>query len=214
MQQHRELIQKCSQIFLSQGLKVSMDDIARELRVSKRTLYEIFENKTELVQKSVDLFFEIENEKIEYYLSQSGNIIEEMFPVLNFDIYNRMKKYGDFFRDVKKLYPEVFEKIVASHLDTYKSRIGKIIIKGIKQGFFREDVNVGIVEIFLYDLQTTREHNKELFEKYFIGDIFQNTLLSYIRGLCTDKGIQLIEDILHRDYPYFKDKKDCIQDKE
>ena len=72
MQQHKELIQKCLQIFLSEGVKVPMDDIARELRMSKRTLYEIFENKTNLLIKSIELLFEIEHEKIDYHLSKSN----------------------------------------------------------------------------------------------------------------------------------------------
>ncbi len=207
MQQHKELIQKCLQIFLSEGVKVPMDDIARELRMSKRTLYEIFENKTNLLIKSIELLFEIEHEKIDYHLSKSNNIIEEIFPMLNFDIYNRMKEFRDFFEDVKKQYPEVFDNIAAAHLDNYKLRIGKIVEKGKKQGFFREEVNTEIVQIFLYNSQTSGKQSKELFEKYSIGDIFQNTLFTYVRGLCTNKGIRLIEDIMHRDYPYCTNEK-------
>lgn len=212
MQQHTAIIRNCLNIFQTQGLKITMDDIARELGMSKRTLYEIFESKTNLVYKSIEfLLFEEEN-KISQFLSSDGiNIIEELFPMLNYDVYNWIKDRREFFYDIKRTYPEVFDKIIATHLDDYKMKLGEIIEKGIKQGFFRKEIDADIVKIFFFDLQAAGKHNKELFEGFPIEKIFENTILCFVRGISTPKGIKLIDEILLRDYPYFDDKKNCIK---
>jgi len=208
MQENKNLVQNCLDIFQTQGLRVTMDDIAQELSMSKRTLYEKFENKEELVLQCIELLFQEEHKRMEQDLIKNANIIEELFPMLNFDVFNRVRKLKDFIEGIKKHYPEVFEKVVALHLDEIRSTIGGVISKGIKQGFFREDINVDIIKIFFFDLQTAR-HNKELFERFPVAEIFQNTLLCFVRGISTVKGVELIETVLSRDYPYYKDEHFC-----
>ncbi len=212
MQTNITLIRNCLNILLTQGLKVTMDDIARELGMSKRTLYEIFENKTDLIYKSVELLLSEEEKRISHYLSSNdSNIIEELFPMLNYNVYNWLKERREFLSEIKRSYPEVFEKMIAAHLDEYKMKLGEIIHKGIKQEFFRKEINVDIVKIYLFDQQMSGKQNKQLFENFPIEQIFENTLLCFVRGLCTSKGIELIEEISQRNYPYFDDKINCTK---
>ena len=208
MQKNIRLIQDCLQILLTHGIRVSMDDIAKELSMSKRTLYEIFENKNELIYKCISLFIKEEKDKMDYYLSKNNsNIIEELFPLYNIDIYNMMKDRRHFFLDIKRYYPEIFDKLVANHMEQYISHISKSINKGIEQEMFRKDINVDIITAFLFDLMTSSKQDKELFRKYSMVSLFENTVLCYIRGISTEKGQQLIDDIIKRDYPYFDNEK-------
>jgi AcrR family transcriptional regulator len=208
MQKNTRVIQNCLKVLLNRGVRVSMDDIAKELGMSKRTLYEIFENKNKLIYECIFLLVEEEKEKMSYYLSKnSSNIIEELFPLCNIDIYNMMKEFRYIFQDVKRYYPEIFDKIIANHLEHYRSHISKVIDKGVKQNNFRKDINVGIVTAFLFDLMTTAKQNKELFRKYSMVNIFENTVLCYIRGISTEKGQQLIDNMVKRDYSYFESEK-------
>ncbi|MDR0368710.1 MAG: hypothetical protein LBH82_06180, partial [Bacteroidales bacterium] len=73
------------------------------------------------------------------------------------------------------------------------------------------DINVEIIKILFFELQSTNKHSKELFERFSVGEIFQNTLLCFVRGISTLKGIELIDDIQRRNYPYFGDKKLCMK---
>ena len=209
MQENKNLVQNCLDIFQTQGLRVTMDDIAQELSMSKRTLYEKFENKEELVLQCIELLFTEEREKTRLDLSRNANIIEELFPILNYDIYNRVRMLRDFFGSVKKQYPEVFSKVVASHLDEIRFNIGEVIAKGIKQGFFREDINIEIIQTYFFDLQASAKQNNELFERFPVEEIFRNTLICFVRGISTVKGVELIENVLSRDYPYYKSKHFC-----
>jgi len=207
MQANAFLIKKCLEILLTQGIRVSMDDIAKELSMSKRTLYELFENKNELIYNCISLFIETEKEKINSYLSNhNSNIIEELFPILNIEVYNRMKEHNYFFLDVKRHYPEIFEKVVVNHLGFFRSYISKTISKGMKQGFFRNDIEADIVSLFLFDLMTASKQNKELFSKYSISNVFKNTVLCYVQGISTPKGQQLMDDILKQSYHYFENE--------
>ena len=204
MQKNIHLIKDCLQILFTQGVRVSMDDIAKELSMSKRTLYEIFENKNELIYKCISLLIKEEKERMDYYLSKSdSNIIEELFPFYNIDIYNMMKDRRHIFLDIKRYYPEIFDKLVASHMENYILQINESINKGIKQGMFRENINVDIVTAFLFDLMTSSKQNKELFRKYSMENLFENTVLCYMRGISTEKGQQLIDDIIKRNYSGF-----------
>jgi AcrR family transcriptional regulator len=212
MQKNMRLIQNCLQILLTYGIRVSMDDIAKELGMSKRTLYEIFENKNELIYKCISLFIKEEKERMDNYLSKySSNIIEELFPFYNIEIYNIMKENCCFFSDIKRYYPEIFDKMLSNHWESYLSHIGEIVNKGVKQGDFRKDINVELVTAFLFDLMTTPKQDKELFKKYSnrkysMANIFENTVLCYIRGISTEKGQQLIDNIIKRDYSHFENE--------
>ncbi|MDR0603628.1 MAG: TetR/AcrR family transcriptional regulator [Bacteroidales bacterium] len=207
------LLQNCLNIFFAQGVKVSMDDIAKELGMSKRTLYELFENKSELIYRCISHLIEEEKENMIRLLSKNGgNIIEKLFPFLNFDIYDRMKKHHYFFHDIKRYYPEIFAKVVTAHIDSYLEYIGKIIKEGIEQSLFRNDIILDIVKIFFFSLMTSHNHeNKDLFQRYSMVDVFENTILCYIRGISTPKGLKLIDDVLHRNlnyqYQHLKDKE-------
>ena len=184
-----------------------MDDIAKELSMSKRTLYEIFENKNELIYKCISLFIEREKEKINSYLSNNNsNIIEELFPVLNIDVYNKMKEHNYFFLDVKRYYPEIFEKVIVSHLGFFHSYISKTINKGMEQGFFRPDINADIVSLFLFELMTASKQDKELFRKYSMPNIFKNTVLCYVQGISTPKGQELINETVNKKYHHFENE--------
>jgi AcrR family transcriptional regulator len=207
MQVNTFLIQNCLNIFFTQGIKVSMDGVAKELAMSKRTLYEIFENKSELIYKCILFLVDEEKERMEHDLSQKGvNVIEKLFPLLNYDIYERMKKHHHFFLDVKRYYPEIFIKIAITHIDSYQVYLGKIVKEGITQSVFRDDIHVDIVKAFFFSLMTTYSHNnKELFQRYSMVEVFKNTVLCYIRGISTPEGIQLIEDILQRNHPRFEE---------
>jgi AcrR family transcriptional regulator len=208
MQTNSFLIENCLNIFFAQGVKVSMDDVAKELGMSKRTLYEIFENKSELIYKCIFYLVEEEREKMKYHLSkEEANVIEKLFPFLNIEVYDRIKQHHHFFCDVKRYYPEIFAKIVTAHIDSYLEYIGKIIEEGVAQSFFRNDIYVDIVKVFFFSLMTTHNHNnKDLFQRYSIVDIFENTILCYIRGISTPKGLKLIDDVLQRNNHYYEDK--------
>ncbi|MDR2410352.1 MAG: TetR/AcrR family transcriptional regulator [Bacteroidales bacterium] len=201
------LIQNCLNIFFAQGVKVSMDDIAKELGMSKRTLYEIFENKSELIYRCLSHLVKEEREKMIYNLSENGeNIIEKLFPFLNFDIYDRIKKNHHFFRDIKRYYPEIFAKVLTAHIDAYLKYIGEVIKEGVSISIFRNDIQVDIVTTFFFSLMTTH-NNKDMFQRHSIVDIFENTVLCYIRGISTPKGIKLIDDVLQRNHQHFENKK-------
>ena len=205
MQKNIRLVHDCLQIFLAQGIRVSMDDIAKELSMSKRTLYEIFESKNDLIYKCISLLIEEEKEKMDYYFSENGsNIIEELFPLYNIDIYNMIKDHRHFFLDIKRYYPEIFDKVVANHFERFFSHIHKTINKGVEQGSFRKDINIDIVSAFLFELVTSSKQNKKLFRKYSMVNIFENTVLCYMRGISTEKGQQLIENIAKREYTCFE----------
>jgi AcrR family transcriptional regulator len=194
--QNISLVQNCLTLFLSRGLRVSMDDIAHELGISKRTLYELFENKTELIYKCLLLLFEKEKKTIDYFLSKdNSSALEELFPILNINIYNAFKDHIPFFMEIKRHYPELFDNLVATHFEGWQTRIGTILENGIKQGVFREGINIDIIKIFLFDLQMTMKDKKELYKQYSFHEVFENTIFCFVRGFSTLKGWELIENV-------------------
>jgi AcrR family transcriptional regulator len=218
MQTSPFLIQSCLNIFFTQGVKVSVDDIAKELCISKRTLYEIFENKSELIYQCILHLVEEEKTKMTYYLSKDGgNVIEKLFPFLNIEIYSSLKEHHCFFLEIKRYYPEIFEKLVMTHINAYLEYIDTILKEGIERNIFRNDIQAEIVKVFFFFLMTTQNNNsnnKSLFQRYSVVEIFENTILCYIRGISTSKGLKLIDDVLQRSHQYFENNKiNCNQEK-
>ncbi|MDR1878634.1 MAG: TetR/AcrR family transcriptional regulator [Bacteroidales bacterium] len=206
MQINTAIIQNCLNIFLSQGLKVSMDSVANELGMSKRTLYELFDNKTGLVYQCVSFFVEQENDKMDHYLAgENISVFEKLFPILNVDIFNRVKDYHRFSLEIKRFYPDIFEKIIATHIESYRTRIGNTIIKGIQEGVFRSDINVEIVKMFFFDLLMLSRFCKEDYQHYSIAEVLDNTLFCFVRGIATPKGLQTINTLTEKEvYRFLK----------
>lgn len=184
-------------LFKKHGVKaVKMDDIAIELQISKRTLYEIYSNKEEMffecikrqekeAHKDIDDFSKnAENEMdiIAYALKRELNEISSINPL--------------FFSEMQK-YPRVVN-FLHTRQESDDDKIRLFINNGIDHGFFRNDVNYDIMRC-MEGAIINHVMKTKMYERFSMKDIFHTLLLIHMRGCCTEKGVSYLENFLKND---------------
>ena len=185
------IVTTASRLFQAQGVKqVRMDDVARELSVSKKTLYELFADKEELLLEVVKVISMGFHQNIKEIICSSANVLEQIFMLYKRVIEHCRDVNPLFFIDLMR-YPQVqafFEQVHVQHAD----RIKEWLMMGVKQGLLRDDVNY---EVFLR--QDGFQMDKLLINpevrNYPPRVIYDSVVLVMLRGLATDKGLEIIK---------------------
>lgn len=189
------MIEKITELFLKYGVKsLSMDDIAKELGVSKKTLYIHYKDKKDVVMQSVLHSIQDQQCKMASIIKENSfNAIDILFFV-NKQLYDSLKNMNPNINfDLYKYYPEAYS-LMNEHRK--KHIYEKILInmeKGIKEGLYRDDFNIDVIAK-LYEEQV---NNLSLWGKDTLNvsfDVILETVFVYhIRGIASQKGLEYLE---------------------
>jgi len=195
-QQLREQILETSMSeFMKKGIKaVKMDDIANLLGISKRTLYEIFSNKEELLLEGIKMQDEayIVHMK-EFEQDINHNVIDIIIEFYNMQIKWLSNINMDFFFDLKKYrkVKEYFDKC-----DYGRQRNSQSFFKrGVEEELFREDVEYGIV-LHMGSAMLEYVRHTNIYEEYGLDQVLRNVVLMFVRGISTKQGIMRLDAML------------------
>ena len=186
---------KARDLMTRHGVKhVTMDDIAAQLGISKKTIYQFYKDKDALVMAVVN--FELEEQALKCQRTQDNadNAVHEMFMILE-DIQQMFKSMNPTtMNELAKYYPEAFLRI-QTHKDVFMHKIIKTnMIKGIEQGLYRKEIDPEILAI--YRLETSFvPFNAQIypFSKFDIGKVTLQIIENFIYGVMSIKGIELME---------------------
>lgn len=191
-----DVIRVASELFRENGIKsITMDDIAAKLSMSKRTLYEKFTDKESLLKECI---LERHREMNEYIkgLDSSMNVLEILLSCHLKALEDFRRTNTLFFQDLKK-YPNLI-KLLRQNRNDESEGANVYYQMGIEQGLFRDDVNFEIMTLLFHE-QLNVVFDEEGLRKYSYEEIYEVILLSFIRGVCTEKGLKLLEDYI-REY--------------
>jgi len=195
MEIRERIIEGASQLFKMYGTKsVTMDSLASHIGISKRTIYENFQDKDELFLGVLRLMTEKQKSLIKKILDDSDNAIEAVFRVIEMNRDHYMSMSPSFHEDMKKYHNEMLmKKADKSEIPDYRNNI-EIIERGIKQKLFRKDINANIVNRCLYSLAiSVMDGELYPFEEFTRQEVLRNGMINYLRGISTNEGIQLID---------------------
>jgi AcrR family transcriptional regulator len=197
MQGKKDLIEKCTEVFTSCGVKVSMDEMSRMLGVSKRTLYEFFDSKENLICECVSFIMKRVKCQIDTHFSNNkNNVIEKLFPMSNPILQKLLAGDNRFLMDVKRLHIDIFQKTIEKHVESYQKHLIDIIKEGMKEGVFLPDINPEMIIDVIFTIHQLLINKEHVFEKYPPIELFKNTVLCYLRGISTSKGLELISQTI------------------
>lgn len=191
-----KIIETASQLFLTRGIKaVSMDDVAQQLGISKRTLYEHFSSKDELLMRCLELMSSKAKASHEALQDEGKDVIEIFVDHLYLTITMLKTVSIAYLQDMSRMCkPDASAKIAEEKVRNHE-RFMNYFVKGQEDGWFRKDVSVELtLGIFTEQSQTI----KELYAtgKYSMEEIFLNLFVTYLRGLCTLRGVERIDEII------------------
>ena len=148
-----KIINKAKEMFLRLGFKsITMDDIACEMCISKKTIYKYFSNKDILIEESIQMVHKEIHETIDKIVAQNFNAIEENFEIKR--MFKEMFKSAESspIYQLKKHYPEVYAKALTSQIEVCETCFRNNILKGMNEGLYRENLDVDNYIKFYYTL--------------------------------------------------------------
>ncbi|MBU3928596.1 MAG: TetR/AcrR family transcriptional regulator, partial [Bacteroidetes bacterium] len=190
-----KIISGSSKMFIKFGIRsITMDMIAEQLGISKRTIYENFKDKDELVYYCLEDGIVRQKAIAKELFETSENIIDAMLKIIKHNI-NTLKAINPlFFFDLQKYYSELCKSKIKKNDKQNLSDIIDLLNKGIKEKIFRNEINVEIVAILISE-QFKMIGGSEVFseEKFSKAEIFENISINFIRGIVTEKGLSMVE---------------------
>ena len=197
-----QIVEAAHELFIEHGIKdVKMDDIAAELSISKRTIYELFNDKEQLLHEVLKFQNKRMYESGKEIIRNSSHVLEIILKLYNLYFKLLKRVNSKFFSELNK-YPEICkEKQDKDKRDTKK--FCAWMEMGRQQGLFREDADFNILTFILKrDLTTIIEVKMQTghteLSDYTPDELGRKLILFYLRGISTPKGQQIIEEYLNR----------------
>lgn len=193
-----KILEKASEMFMTLGFKsVTMDDIANELGISKKTIYQHYSNKIELVRSSAMYLFENISKGIDEIYKAKMDPIEELFEVKNFITdYFKTGNPSTIFQ-FQKYYPKIHDALKRKHLDKMEVCIIDNLKRGIEAGLYRPEIDVELAGRFYFSgTNSTKDQDLFPIEKFNPEKVQREFLEYHIRGIGTKKGLEKLEEIL------------------
>lgn len=192
-EKYADIIKRATDIYMRFGIKsVTMDDMARHLGISKKTLYKYVTDKTDLVNKSIQDQLETEMCRVNEGIQNSVNAIDEHIKISR-SVINQMKNVQpSVFYDLKKYYPEAWNMYQCHKNEEIYATVKNNIENGIKEGLYREDINPAITSMLYIqsvDVMFSDEMIK-IMSTYNFTTIIIEKIKYHIYGIATEKGIK------------------------
>lgn len=194
MDNRERIIEGAADLFKTYGLKsVTMDFLASHIGMSKRTIYEIFSDKDELLMGVLTWMAGKQRELVKKILDDSENSIVAIFRMLEINREHFQNMSPAFQADLKKYHHDVLmKKSDKCDMPDYRNN-KQVIEKGIKEKLFREDINPDLANRCLYNLgRSIMDYDLYPFDLFTRRDVIKNIFINYLRGISTPKGLELI----------------------
>lgn len=188
----RERIIKGAQaLFFKKGIRnVTMNDIAQSLHISKRTIYELFTDKDELL---IHCFREQETryrQHIEKYATKETNVLHVVLESMTYYFSETAYINPQFFKDLPKS-PKVLE-FFEDHRRKKEDEVVIYLERGKAQGLLRPEIDLHIFYLAIQRLDVPAFYG-EYMETHNIKTLFRHTILAYLRGCATTEGVKIID---------------------
>ena len=177
--------------FTKLGIRcVRMDDIALSLSISKRTLYELFRDKENLLLEGLRMQQQQVNEAMIEVTTRTENVLEVIFAFYKRKLSELCNLNPQFFRDLRK-YPKVLD-YMREERKKCDSAILKYFNRGVEQGIFRPDINFDIINQAMV-MQMDLLIYSDMLESYPLVEIYSEITLLHMRGITTRKGSEMVD---------------------
>jgi TetR/AcrR family transcriptional regulator, cholesterol catabolism regulator len=192
MEIKERILNKATEMCFKYGIRsVTMDDIAKELGISKKTIYQNFEDKDEIIFQIMQT--EMEKDKCEWAdLGKiSKNLLDKMTNALKLMRKTMVGMNSAIIFDIKRYHPRAWALFQNHKNHIIKDNVTRDLNEGIKEGMFRDDINVEFMATYRIQ-QVEMGFNPEIFptNKFDLVEI-QTTLMDhFIRGILTEKGLK------------------------
>jgi AcrR family transcriptional regulator len=195
MDYRQKIIEEAAVMFRTYGIRaVTMDMLAANMGISKRTIYEVFSDKDELLKGVLKWMSQRQRELIKKFFEESDNVIEAIFKMLDLMMDHFQKMSPAFQMDIKRYHKAIIGNPEELSNLPYYSNNSEVLRRGIKEGVFRADIDVEITNKCMLEV-ARMSNDKDVFppDSFINKDVIRNFYINYLRGISTQKGLNLID---------------------
>ena len=194
MKTEDRIIQAAGDLFFRHGIKsITMDEIATHLGISKKTIYQFFNDKNAIVEGLTDLEMDHQQEEMETVRASSVNAVDEIFKIMNCVSRTFIRINANVFYDMQKYHPSSWQRFHDFKEMKMMGFVEENLKSGIREDLYRKDINVKIMAKYRME-QVGMAFNPTIFppDKYNIKDVQMILLDHFVHGITTLKGHKLI----------------------
>lgn len=196
METKNRIVAKAQLMFAEHGIKaITMDQLANELGISKRTVYIHFKDKNELVATCIKVKMVRQMTKDEQLINDAPNSIAAFLGFMKSNIKASKSVNPEYYCDLEKYYPAIWNTKIEDYNAYRKERIATLLRTGMGQNVFRKDIDIEAVSTTIFNIYKS-VCSPDIFpdKKFSQKKIFINTLINYTRGIASEKGLKIIEN--------------------
>ena len=190
-----KILHNATEMFLNIGFKsITMDDIAKNSGISKKTIYAHFNNKTELVKTVTLHIFDIVKKGVDLIHAQEQNPIIELFEIKRFVMKHLKDEKSSPQYQLQKYYPKIYKTLKQKQFKVMQELIKENLAKGIQQKLFRATIDIDFTaRIYFHGIVGIKDKDLFPLENNSMNTLTTNHLEYHLRGISTDKGIKELE---------------------
>jgi AcrR family transcriptional regulator len=186
----KKIVSKAANMFITLGFKsVTMDDIANEMGISKKTIYTHFRNKTDLIRESVLDLLEIITHGIDCICKEDKNPIEELYDIKKFVMMHLKNEKSSPQYQLQKYYPEIFQSLKNKQFEMMQECTLRNLKKGVELGLYRNNLDIEFISrIYFIGVSGTKDETLFPNERFPKAQLMGEFLEYHLRGIVTKKG--------------------------
>ncbi|MEM6516372.1 MAG: TetR/AcrR family transcriptional regulator [Bacteroidota bacterium] len=193
------IVNKSTELFLNLGFKsVTMDDIASEMGISKKTIYVHFDNKTKLVEAVTFHLFDVICDEIDQVCDSAPNPIEELYSVKMCVMQHLKDERSSPQFQLKKYYPRIHETLKFKQFEKMHQSVQDSLKNGVKAGVFRPTIDIDFISRMYFTGMTGIKDN--MFfppEEYEMNYLMESYLEYHLRAIVTEKGMAILNNFIN-----------------
>lgn len=194
MDTKHEILEQTFNLTMKYGVKsVSMDDIARNIGISKKTIYRHFKNKKDLIHEMVHATIAKDQADINFIISQSKDAVDQMVSIARHILMFLRDMSPSLVYDMQKYYIKEWSYIEKHHEEFIYGVIKQNIERGIKEGYYLPFLNPDVIAK-LYGGMSHLITDEEVFplKDYSKSTLYENLVTYHMRGIVTSKGLKYL----------------------
>ena len=194
METKERILTATHELFMKYGIRsISMDDIAKHLAISKKTIYQAYKDKDELVHELMKEKLKEDEKDFKELEKESANVIEEFFNIMKHMGKVISQVNPSVFYDLQKHHPKTWNLFKEFKENCILKMVEEALMRGTKEGLIRQDINVKILSRLRME-QIEMGFNASVFppDKFRILDVQLSMIDHFLHGVCTLKGHKLI----------------------
>lgn len=195
-----QIIEKATEMYLTLGFKsVTMDDIANEMGISKKTIYQHFANKNDLVEVVTMQMFDTISCGIDEIIHPEKNAVEELFEIKNFVLHKLKDEKASPIFQLQKYFPKIYKTLHGKEFCKMQECVITNLHKGVETGLYRPSIDIEFISRIYYScVHAIKDKSVFADEKYNFRMLEELYLDYHLRAIVTEKGLKVLEIITQK----------------